>query len=76
VADRPIASGDTVTYVYIRLTDGPTICSTGRSTDGLSTMLCGLFVEPIDRWSYTIYLPGRSTDGVLYTSFSNLVRWA
>ena len=73
--DQPIASGGTVTYLYNRLTDGPTIYSPGRSTAGLLTRLCGSFVESIDQWS-TIYLPGRSTDGVLYTSFSNLVWWA
>ena len=73
--DKPIASDDIVTYLYNCFTDGLTTCSPGRSTDGLLTLLDGLFVEPIDRWSYAIYWPGRSTDGVLYMSFSNLVRW-
>jgi len=65
--DQSIASDDLVTYLYNRLTDGLTTCSPGRSTDGPLPLLYGLFVEPSDRWSYTIYLPGRSIDGVLYT---------
>ena len=70
--DQPIASDDVVTYLLNRLTDGPIVCSLGRSTDSLLTMLCGLFVEPIDRWSYAIYLSSRLTD----CYFSNLGRWA
>jgi len=60
--------------LFNRLTDGPTVCSPGRSTDSLLTVLCGLFVEPIDRWSYAVYLSGRSTDSLLCTSFFNLGR--
>ncbi|QCD79464.1 hypothetical protein DEO72_LG1g3106 [Vigna unguiculata] len=54
--DQPIASDDVVTYLLNPFTDGPIVCSLGRSTNSLLTMRCGLFVEPIDRWSYACLL--------------------